>query len=122
MSLYKELNVDADFARAQNTIGNKFTQLENEIKPVLVEEIVNGLLKQYSLGTHEIPHSLGKQITRCSLAYADNLCTVYTDNQQTNPLGLDRTKFVRIVIVPLKINGVALETDSTARRLSFWMA
>lgn len=123
--MFKEINVERDLLRAQDNLGGEIQRLKFELKPVLVEEREGSSqtspLKSYGQGEYEIFHGLGRPVSSISIAYNDNLCSLYVVNQATNPSGLDRNNYVRVYIQPLSISGSNIVTTTSTRQLKFWV-
>lgn len=99
----------------------KALQRFSQNEPVLIEEPgENGQIKAYTDQEYEIYHNQGKELSAISVAYANGMVQIYSI-PDSNPDNLDRRIYARIRVVPLKINGVAIETDTTARNIRFWV-
>ena len=124
--MFKEINVERDLLRTQDVIGGEIQRLKSELKPSLVEEREGSSqtspLKSYGAGTYEIYHNLDRYVSGISIAFSDGLCTMYVVDQNTNPLNLDRKKYVRVFIQPLTTSGANIVTTGTTRKLKFWVA
>lgn len=124
--MFKEINVERDLLRAQDNLGSEIQRLKVELKPTLIEEREGSSqtdpLKSYGQGEYEIFHGLGRVVSGISIAFSDNLCTLYVVNQATNPSGLDRKNYVRVYIQPLSISGSNIVATTSTRTLKFWVA
>lgn len=124
--MFKEINVERDLLRAQDNFGSEIQRLKVELKPTLIEEREGSSqtdpLKSYGQGEYEIFHGLGRVASGVSIAYSDNLCTMYFVGQETNPSNLDRKNYVRVYIQPLSISGSNIVTTTSTRKLKFWVA
>ena len=109
--------VQMNTARALQSV-----QSNGDPAPKLIEELgEDGLGKSYDNQEYEIYHGLGKEADSISVSYSTGLVQIYSITE-SNPQNLDRAMFTRIRVVPMKISGVAIETDSATRKIRFWVS
>lgn len=120
----QEQATDQTLQRVQMNTARALQSVQNNGAPApkLIEELgEDGLGKSYDNQEYEIYHGLGKEADSISVSYSTGLVQIYSITE-SNPQNLDRTMFTRIRVVPMKISGVAIETDSATRKIRFWVS
>jgi hypothetical protein len=120
----QEQATDPTLQRIQMNTARALQSVQNNAAPTaqLIAEVgSDGQVKSYDAQEYEIYHALGKEADAISIASSNGLVQIYSVTD-SNPQSLDRAMFTRIKVVPLKINGVAIETDTTGRQIRFWVS
>ena len=119
----QEQAVDVTGMRSQMNTARALNEVNDRIdnSPVLISEQGElGRVKQYGNQEYEVYHGLGFEASSIGVAYSNGLVSIYVVTE-SNPQNVDRSLYIRIRVVPLKINGAVIETDSSKRSLRFWV-